>query len=54
MQFSGASHHFIPLRSKYSLKYPVLKHLQSLCSSCSVRDPVPYPYKTIGKVIVLF
>jgi hypothetical protein len=25
-----ASRHFLPLRSKYSPQYPVLKHLQSL------------------------
>jgi hypothetical protein len=28
MQFSAASCHFIPLRSKYSPKHPVLKHNQ--------------------------
>jgi hypothetical protein len=29
MQFSPNSCHFIPLRSKYSPKHPVLKHPQS-------------------------
>jgi hypothetical protein len=26
IQFSSTSYHFIPLRSKYSPKHPVLKH----------------------------
>jgi hypothetical protein len=30
MQFSPASCHFIPNRSKYSPKYPVLKNPQSV------------------------
>jgi hypothetical protein len=30
MQFSPASYHFIPLRSKYSPQHPVLKYSQSM------------------------
>jgi hypothetical protein len=30
MQFSAASRHFIPFRSKYSPKHPVLKQPQSV------------------------
>jgi hypothetical protein len=48
MQFSPTSCHFIPLRSKYSPKHPVL----NLCSSLNVRDQFSHPYKTTGKIIV--
>jgi hypothetical protein len=34
MQFSPVSHHFLPLRHKYSPQHPVLKHL----------PPVLFPY----------
>jgi hypothetical protein len=30
MQSSPASHHFLPLRSKYSPQHPVLKYPQSI------------------------
>jgi hypothetical protein len=36
MQFSSPSHHFIPLRSKYSPKHPVLLQPQSV--TLNVRD----------------
>jgi len=52
MQSSPASRHFLPHRSKYSPQHPVLKH--NLCSSHSVRDQVSHPYKTVGKIIVLY
>jgi hypothetical protein len=35
MQFSPASCHFVSLRSKYSLQYPVLKHPQPVFLSYS-------------------
>jgi hypothetical protein len=52
MQSSPASHHFLPLRSNFSLHHPILKH--SLRSSLSVRDQVSCPYKTADKTIVLY
>jgi hypothetical protein len=52
MQSSPASHHFLPLRSKYSTKYPIFRHLK-LCSFLSMRYHVSHPYKTTGKIIVL-
>jgi len=30
MQSSPVSHHFLPLKSKYSPQHPVLKHPQSI------------------------
>jgi hypothetical protein len=45
MQSFPSSCHFLPLRSKYSPQYPVLKHPQ-LCSSPGVRDQVSHPCKT--------
>jgi hypothetical protein len=47
MQFSPASDHFPPHKSKYSSHHPVLRH--SLCSSLNVRDRISQPYKTTGK-----
>jgi hypothetical protein len=37
MHFSQASCHFIPLRSKYYSKHPLLKHPQSVCDVVSIR-----------------
>jgi hypothetical protein len=51
MQFSP-TYHFIPLRSKYSPQHPVLT--LSLCSSLNIRDQVSHPYRTTGKIIVLY
>jgi hypothetical protein len=53
MQFSPPSRHSIPLLSKYSPQHLVLKHL-SLCSSLTVIDQVSHPYRTTGKIIVLY
>jgi hypothetical protein len=53
VQIPPFSCHLIPLRSKYSSQNPVLKHL-SLCSSLSVRDQVSHPYKTTGRIMVLY
>jgi hypothetical protein len=52
MQPSPTSCHFISLWSKYSPQHPVLKH--SLCFSYNVRDQVSHPYRTTGKIIVLY
>jgi hypothetical protein len=40
---------FLPLRSKYSLRCPIHGH-NLRCSSLSMRDQVPYPYKIAGKM----
>jgi hypothetical protein len=53
MQLPPISCHFNSLRSKYSPQHPVLQHL-SLCSSLNVRDQVLHPYRTTGKIIVLY
>jgi hypothetical protein len=52
MQFSPMSSHFISLRSKYSPQHPVLNHPQSVFFN--VRDQVSHPYRTTGKIIVLY
>jgi hypothetical protein len=50
-QFSPASCHFIPLRSKYSRKHPVLEHPQSVFFL--QRDtPSSTPIQKTGKIIV--
>jgi len=53
MQFSSASHHFRPLRSKYPPQHPVLKHPQSVflpwCESPSFT-----PTQKTGKIIVMY
>jgi hypothetical protein len=49
MQFPPVSRNFIPLRSKYSPQ-----HTLSLCSSLNVRDQASRPYRTTGKIIVLY
>jgi hypothetical protein len=51
MQFSEASHHFIPLGSKYSTQNPVLKTLNKSCS-LNVKDEVSQQYKTTDKTTV--
>jgi hypothetical protein len=43
MQFSPASHHFLPLRSKHSPQHPIL----NLCSSLTVTDRVSHPSNEI-------
>jgi hypothetical protein len=53
MQLSPTTCHFIPLRPKYSPKHPVFKYPQSMFS-LKVRDQVSHPYKTTGKIIVLY
>jgi len=51
LQSSPASHHFLPLRSKYPLQHAVPKHL-NVCSSLSAVDQYSHPYKTTGKVLL--
>jgi hypothetical protein len=51
--FSSTSYHFIPLRSKNSLQHQ-FSNTRSLCSSLNVREQVSHPYKTTGKIIVLY
>jgi hypothetical protein len=46
MQSSPASRQFLPSSSKYSPQHCVLKHF--------VRDQVSHPYKTEGKIMVLY
>jgi hypothetical protein len=53
MQFSPIFRHFISLRTKYSPQQPVLKLPQSMFS-LNVRDQVANPYRTKGKIIVLY
>jgi hypothetical protein len=43
-----AYHYFLPLRSEYSPQLPVLKHTLNL------RYHVSHPYKTTGKIMVLY
>jgi len=53
MKFCLASRHFLPLKSKYSLQHPVLKHPQFLFSF-SVRDQDSNPYKTRGNITLFY
>jgi hypothetical protein len=53
MKFSPPSCHLIPLWSKYPPQHPV-SNTPSLCSSLNVRDQVSHPYRTRGKIIVLY
>jgi hypothetical protein len=52
MQFSPPSRHFILLRSKYPHQHPVFKYPQSMM--LNVEDQVSQPYRTTGKIIVLY
>jgi hypothetical protein len=45
--------YFIPLMSKYSSQNPVLNHPQSM-PFLGVRDQVSHPYKTTGRITVLY
>jgi hypothetical protein len=49
MLFSPLSRHLIPRRFKYPPQHPVPKHPQS-----NVTDQVSHPYKTVGKILVLY
>jgi len=48
-----SSHHFLPLRSKYFPLHTLLTHPQSIFF-LSVRDQISHPYKTTGRIIVLY
>jgi hypothetical protein len=52
MYFSPLPCHLVPLRPKYSPQHPTLKHPQP--TFLKVRDQVSHPYKTTGKIIVLY
>jgi hypothetical protein len=51
LQFSPASHYFIPLGSKYPPQNTVIKH--NLHSSVNVRDQVSHQYKITSKFIIM-
>ena len=53
MQSHPFPRYLVPPRSKYSPQHPVLKHPQ-LLSSLNVNDQVSHPYKTTGKIIILY
>jgi hypothetical protein len=53
IQSSPASHHFLPLRYKYSPQHPLLRHL-NLCSSFSMGDQVSYPWKNVKLWFCIF
>jgi len=53
MQSSPVFRHFLPLTSKY-FPQPLFSSTLSLCSSLSARNQVSHPYKTTGKIIVLY
>jgi hypothetical protein len=52
MRVSLTSCHFISLWSTHSPQHPVLNHPQSMF--LNVRDQDSYPYRTTGKIIVLY
>jgi hypothetical protein len=53
MQFSPTSSHFIPLRPN-NLLSTLFSNTLNLCSSLNMRDQIAHPYKTTGKIIVLY
>jgi hypothetical protein len=53
IQFSLSSSYFISLGSIYSPQHPI-SNTFSLCSCLNVREQVSQPYKTIGKIMVLY
>jgi hypothetical protein len=53
MQSSPISRHFLPFRSKYSPQH-LFSNTINLCSSLSVRDQVSNPYRTTGKIMILY
>jgi hypothetical protein len=53
MKFSPHTCYLVPLRLKYSPEHPILKHPQP-SSSLKVSDQVSHPYKTTGKIVVLY
>jgi hypothetical protein len=53
MQFSPPSHHSIPFSPNILLS-TLFSNTLSICSSLTVRDRVSHPYRTTGKIIVLY
>ena len=53
MQSPPFPRYLVPPRSKYSPQHHILKH-PKLPSSLNVSDKVSHPYKTTGKIIVLY
>jgi hypothetical protein len=53
MQFSPISHHFT-LFSPHNLLSTLFSNTLSLCSSISITDYVSHPYRTTGKIILLY
>jgi hypothetical protein len=45
--------YLVPVRPRYFPQHPVPKHPQ-ICSSLNVSDPVSLPYKTTGRIIILY
>jgi hypothetical protein len=54
VQLPPFSCYFILLWSEYSPQDHVLKHPQFIYSSLNVRDQVSHPYKTTGRITVLY
>jgi hypothetical protein len=52
MQFPPISRHF-SFQCKYSPQH-LFANTLSLCSSLNVRDQVSHPYRTTGKIIILY
>jgi hypothetical protein len=52
MKFSPPLCYLVPLRPKYCPQHRILKHPQPM--SLNVSDQVSHPYKTTGKIIVLY
>jgi hypothetical protein len=53
VQLSPFYCYFIPLWSKYSPR-TLFSNILIICSSLNVRDQVSHPYKTTGRVMVLY
>jgi hypothetical protein len=53
IQFSPFSRHLIHLQSKFLLS-TLFSNTLSLCSSLNARDQVSHPYRSTGKIIVLY
>jgi hypothetical protein len=52
MQFSATSCHFIPICP--NILNTLLSNTRSLCSSLNVSDQVSHPYRTAGRIVVLY
>jgi hypothetical protein len=52
--FLQSPRHFIPLGSKISILSTQFSNNLSQCSSLNIRDQVSHPYRTTGKIMVLY